>query len=274
MAMDDIRAQQGERLAQVRLAAGWRSARAAALENSWAESTYRAHENGTRTIGLDDAEAYARRFRARGLDVTAQYILFGPKVDRMDIPAIEPFDEFEKRTAVAAQGDAATQIKTASVPVPYIAEPNAGTVTPTIRGPDGPPLPRVQELGVGVASIDDDDSAFYLNGQTIDHVPRPPGLANRQDVFALRVANLSMWPKFRDGERVYVDTKRPAIEDFVVVELHPAIEGDPGKAYVKMLVARDGKKLTVEQFNPPGRLEFRNDEIKRVYRVIPNEELW
>lgn len=156
----------------------------------------------------------------------------------------------------------------------YIAEPNAGTVVPTVRGPDRPVLPRVQELGIGVASIDEDDSAFYLNGQTIDHVPRPPGLANRQDVFALRVANLSMWPKFRDGERIYVDTKRPAIEDFVVVELYPAVEGDPGKAYVKMLVARDGRKLTVEQFNPPGRLEFRNQEIKRTYRVIPNEELW
>jgi phage repressor protein C with HTH and peptisase S24 domain len=73
----DLHLAQGKRLAAARTAAGYRSAREAALANSWPESTYRAHETGNRTIGLDDAERYARRFRARGADVTAQQILFG-----------------------------------------------------------------------------------------------------------------------------------------------------------------------------------------------------
>lgn len=132
----------------------------------------------------------------------------------------------------------------------------------------------VEELGVGIASIDDDESAFELNGQVVDRVIRPPGLVNRPGVFALRVANLSMWPKFRDGERVYVDKKNPAIEDFIVVELKPVSEDRPGKAYVKMLVARDAQKIVVEQFNPRGRLEFGRNEIKQIFRVIPTEELW
>jgi phage repressor protein C with HTH and peptisase S24 domain len=72
-----LRRQQGERLAAARQGAGYRSARAAAMENSWPESSYRAHEAGTRTIGLDDAERYARRFRLGGAQVTAQDILFG-----------------------------------------------------------------------------------------------------------------------------------------------------------------------------------------------------
>jgi phage repressor protein C with HTH and peptisase S24 domain len=73
----DIHKAQGRRLAAARLAAGYRSARAAALANGWPESTYRAHEAGTRTIGQDDAERYAGRFRSRGSPATARQILFG-----------------------------------------------------------------------------------------------------------------------------------------------------------------------------------------------------
>lgn len=62
-----------------REAAGFRSARQAALDNNWKESSYRAHEGGSRTIGVDDAERYAKRFRAEGVAVTSQSILFGDK---------------------------------------------------------------------------------------------------------------------------------------------------------------------------------------------------
>lgn len=78
MNTDATRQAQGKRLSEARAAAGYRSARAAARENEWPESSYRAHEAGTRTIGQDDAERYARRFRAEGAAVTAQTILFGP----------------------------------------------------------------------------------------------------------------------------------------------------------------------------------------------------
>lgn len=74
-----IRKEQGDRLAAAREAAGYRSARAAALDNDWPESSYRAHEAGTRTIGMDDAQRYAKRFRAEGVTVSAQSILFGNK---------------------------------------------------------------------------------------------------------------------------------------------------------------------------------------------------
>ncbi len=62
--MDAIRIskEQGARLKMARRAAGYRSARDAALQHEWAESTYSAHERGSRTIGLDDAGRYARAF--------------------------------------------------------------------------------------------------------------------------------------------------------------------------------------------------------------------
>ena len=76
---------QGRRLKAARQAAGFRSARAAAHEFEWPESTYRAHEAGTRTIGQDDADRYARAFRARGAVVSSQSILFGSTEE--EIPA-------------------------------------------------------------------------------------------------------------------------------------------------------------------------------------------
>lgn len=68
---------QGDRLKAARVAAGYRSARAAALDNGWAESSYRAHEGGTRTIGVDDAEQYATRYRTKGVAASGKSILFG-----------------------------------------------------------------------------------------------------------------------------------------------------------------------------------------------------
>src|SRR4051812_14483428 len=79
---------QGRRLKAARIAAGYRSAREAALENEWPESSYRAHENGTRTIGQDDAERYVRVFRARGARITAQQIQYGDGRDTAEASAI------------------------------------------------------------------------------------------------------------------------------------------------------------------------------------------
>jgi SOS-response transcriptional repressor LexA len=115
------RKKQGERLRAVRIAAGYRSAREAALQNGWPESTYRAHESGSRTIGLDDAERYARRFAARGVQITAQSILFGASGQGF----AEPQREYDSGTPVppgppqantAEPSHAASQLSPADVP--------------------------------------------------------------------------------------------------------------------------------------------------------------
>ncbi|MEH3146856.1 MAG: peptidase S24 [Methylobacterium frigidaeris] len=90
-----LRIEQGERLRLARIAAGYRSAREAALQSVWPESTYRAHETGTRTIGQDDAERYAAQFRRCGVAVTAKGLLFGddeaeePPADGAQVVAVK-----------------------------------------------------------------------------------------------------------------------------------------------------------------------------------------
>jgi phage repressor protein C with HTH and peptisase S24 domain len=55
-----------ERLAQARTHARFPSARAAAISHGWPESTYRAHEKGTRRFGLEDAQRYGDAFGVNG----------------------------------------------------------------------------------------------------------------------------------------------------------------------------------------------------------------
>lgn len=154
----------------------------------------------------------------------------------------------------------------------YRVEPNAvfeGPVTLPLR--NGPR--DVEERGITVGGFGDDDSAFEMNGQIIDMVTRPPGIANRQGVFALRVANESMVPKFEDGERVYVEPRKAAIGEYVVIELYPRETDGAGKSFIKRLVSQNSGRVTVEQFNPRGRLEFERDEVRQILRVIPTAEL-
>lgn len=103
---EQIRKGQGSRLRTVRMAAGYRSARAAALDAGWKESTYRAHESGTRTIGTDDAAKYVLWFlkhgaRESGQNFTGKWIIYGDAeelaaADFEDLLRDEPF-AFKKK---------------------------------------------------------------------------------------------------------------------------------------------------------------------------------
>lgn len=78
-----IRKAQGLRLRTVRMAAGFPSARSAALEAGWPESTYRAHESGTRTVDPGDAQRYVLFFlehgarESTGENYTGRWIIYG-----------------------------------------------------------------------------------------------------------------------------------------------------------------------------------------------------
>ncbi|MGN6772029.1 MAG: helix-turn-helix domain-containing protein [Rhizobiaceae bacterium] len=133
-------------------------------------------------------------------------------------------------------------------------------------------LPKdVPVLGQAVGGNNGD---FLFNGETIDYFRRPPGLAMAKDVFGLYVAGSSMWPKFEEGEPIYVSGARPpAIGDYVVVELYPKTEGARPEGYIKRLKRRTPTKIVCEQFNPLGEVEYDRESVKAMLRVIPLVEL-
>lgn len=129
----------------------------------------------------------------------------------------------------------------------------------------------VPVYGVAVGGA---DGSFHFNGEVIDHVRRPAGIAKARGVFALYVVGSSMEPRFEEGELVYVSSGRPpSIGDYVIVEQKGAIEGENGPALIKRLIRRNGATLILEQFNPGERIEVPTENVKSVYRVLPWNEV-
>jgi phage repressor protein C with HTH and peptisase S24 domain len=75
---DEVIQARADRLKAYREAAGFAFASHAAQRYRWGESTYRSHENGTRTIGDDDADKYAAAFSRPGRKITGKDIMYGP----------------------------------------------------------------------------------------------------------------------------------------------------------------------------------------------------
>jgi phage repressor protein C with HTH and peptisase S24 domain len=114
---------------------------------------------------------------------------------------------------------------------------------------------------------------FWMNGDTVNFVKRPAGLANAKNVFSVYVRGDSMWPRYDENDLVFLQKASPAIGDDVVIELHPPSEGADSPTFIKRLVRRRGSYLTVRQFNPDKEIDFDLKEIKNLFRVIPNERV-
>ncbi|MGO4171592.1 XRE family transcriptional regulator [Bosea sp. TAF32] len=255
----------GSRLRKARERAGFKSARSAAIRHGWTVSTYNAHENGQNDFDPEAATIYGKAF-----GVSPGWLLTGQGLTPQPLPeitAIETFEEFEARAEAMMRGETPPERP------PYEPEPNAAIQPGPAFLPAKALLPHdVPELGLTVGGRGDDDSVFELNGTTVDYHPRPPGLARRPNVFVLRVANSSMSPRFEDGDIEYIELKNPSVGEYVVVELKPEVEDGAGRSYIKKLVKADGRKIVVEQFNPPGFMEFGRNEIYRLFRVITDKK--
>lgn len=209
-------------------------------------------EAGERTLTKEWAERLVPH-----LGIAAETLLFPPEPlegDKGEVAALNVTDP------VPAGGHA-------SEPNAIVPETVSPVDTSLFKGPRNVPV-----YGTGSGG---DGGDFSFNGQLIDHAPRPPGIANRKDVYVVYLVGDSISPAYEDGTPIYVDPhRRPQPRDYVVVELRGEREGEPGPAFVKRLVARGAGKLKLEQHNPSGPLEpIDESEVVRVHRVIPWLEL-
>lgn len=159
---------------------------------------------------------------------------------------------------------------------------------PVIR-PEGPELteavsdvrtPKLSQFGDydveirGITAGGEDDD-FLFDGDAHEMVRRPPGLLHKNGVFALRIVNDSMSNKYEAGDIIFVQERTPIPGDHVVIELHhPDDPEQSGKSFVKKLVRRTGRRIYCTQYNPPKDVEFDAGEVKAIYRVFPNPELF
>jgi phage repressor protein C with HTH and peptisase S24 domain len=125
--------------------------------------------------------------------------------------------------------------------------------------------------GVAVGGTNGD---FRFNGQVVDYVRRPPGIANLRNVYALWILGDSMSPWNKDGDLIYVSPARPpAVGDHIVVQMHDAADGEPGIAMVKLLVGKTPTQLKLSQYNPQRDFTVPLAKIKSIHKVLSLREL-
>lgn len=129
----------------------------------------------------------------------------------------------------------------------------------------------VELMGVTVGG---DDGDFTFNGEVTGLVRRPPGIAHLRNVFALHVLSDSMIPRYDPGEVIYVGGREPVPGDHVVIEMFPADGSIVGKSFVKKLLRRTASEVVVKQYNPDREFSYNRYEVKQIWRVIPNRELF
>ena len=112
------------------------------------------------------------------------------------------------------------------------------------------------------------DGEFILNGNRIVDILAPPTLQGVPDAYAVYVVGDSMEPRYFAGEAVFVNPRLPVRRGHFVVAQVAVQEGEPPHAYIKRFVAREGRLLRLEQFNPRKTLEFPLDRVISVHRII------
>lgn len=137
-----------------------------------------------------------------------------------------------------------------------------------------PAASLLRDVEVRGVAVGGNESCFEFNGEVVDRVRRPPGIAGASNVFAIYVVGQSMSPRFEEGEIVFVHPGRPATSGCdVIVELH-GHNGDPGQCYIKRLVKKTPTRTVLQQFNPARNdITFDNDNIRAMYRILTASEL-
>ena len=105
----------------------------------------------------------------------------------------------------------------------------------------------------------------------------PPQPISGAEAYALYVAGSSMEPRYRPGDPLFVDPKRPpAIGDDVVVQLRSETGGDVEitAGLIKTLARRTGSYLELEQYQPAIRFRVPMERVAHIHRVIPPKELF
>ena len=121
------------------------------------------------------------------------------------------------------------------------------------------------------------EQAELDQSEVLGYLRRAPALEGREDVYGVYVAGASMFPRFNDGEAVFVDPKRPPMisDDVIVFLVEPdEHEGDRVRnVLVKRLKRRTAAFYELEQFNPACTFRIDRHRVRAVHRIIPAGEL-
>jgi len=128
------------------------------------------------------------------------------------------------------------------------------------------PWRQIPVYGQAVAGV---DGEFVMNGNVLFQTFAPINVAQVEKAYGVRVSGESMWPRYNDGEVVFVDpTRMPSKGDDVVVQIQGEDEHSEPWGYVKRFVRHNSRELVLSQFNPVKEITFPHDRVLSVHVVV------
>lgn len=133
--------------------------------------------------------------------------------------------------------------------------------TPAINPRDGRDMIPVR------SAVRGGDQEMFLHDGPIDWVPRPYSLLNVREPYALYMVGESMLPRFRPGQRLYVNPHRPIIAGYgaVVTKTNNAV-------MVKEYVRKTNAALHLRQYNPDEPIEIDLADVVEIHTVVQIDE--
>lgn len=127
---------------------------------------------------------------------------------------------------------------------------------------------------MGTAAASHDKGAFQFDGGPVDYVMRPPALSGARNVYALYVSGDSMWPRYEQGELIFVHPDRPARNGDAVVIQRKTDEHMPMDAILGTLRKISGGVIRIQKLNPVAEIEFDEDEVVTMHKVLTTNDLF
>lgn len=132
------------------------------------------------------------------------------------------------------------------------------------RGTDVPVYGTVAGSVIGQIAMSSEPTSWLL---------RPPGLMPKERVYALVVRGVSMEPRYREGDLVFVAPDRPRRAGDIVVVQTRNHDGADIQASIKEMARENVREVVARQYNPPAELAIRRATILAVHRVLTLNEL-
>lgn len=115
--------------------------------------------------------------------------------------------------------------------------------------------------------------SIAISGEAIDWVRRPIGLRGAKDAYGLYVTGISMEPRFKTGELVFIHPHRPIrAGDDVIFQTHDK-HSDVIISFIKEYVRETEDRYIAKQYNPKATVEYLKGNVHKLHRVMRLNEL-
>ncbi len=104
---------------------------------------------------------------------------------------------------------------------------------------------------------------LVMDNDPVEWVSRPTDLKGVANAFAVYATGDSMFPKYKEGDKLWVNPNPgPRAGDYVLIE---TIDQE---GYIKKFKSWSDGFLVVEQFNPQKIIRFNSKKIKKVMKIV------